>query len=462
MKTSLMLLSGCLVLILAVDGEQSARAGGDPIGDFIRSGKLDSKKAKLPPLRRNNFKPAGAESRPNRAGKSDLLPKGRIGAGKTRGEAPAAKGAPGGDFVPVAPGAHKTQPVAHKVPPAGPRPLFAQRGAQRLKLMAGQMVMVGFRGTSAQGKGVRAVLDEIRRGELGGVMIMGHNVRSIAQLQTLSRALRKAACMGRQPVPFIAIDQEGGLVQRLKTTRYPSAKKMASLGPKAAAQYYGKMARELRAAGVNVNFGPVVDVDVQGRKNPIIGRMGRAYSADAAKVTQYAKIFVRAHHKQGILAVAKHFPGHGSSLSDSHKGFTAIPAWSAKRELLPYRKLATGKDAVDMVMVGHLYNKAWGAPASLSYKAVSGILRRQVGFSGVAITDDMEMGAIRKSYGWGQAIRLAVNAGEDILLYSNTARYDPFLARKIRDGILKANPRRIAQAYGRIMRLKARLGDPCR
>jgi len=309
----------------------------------------------------------------------------------------------------------------------------------QLKRMAGQMVMVGFRGTAPEHAGVKAVISEISQGSIGGVMLMKHNIVSIAQVKRLTNALYKAAKAGNQPTPFISVDQEGGLVQRLRFTQYPSAAKIAKLSEHNAAVTYGKMACEIQSAGINVNFGPVVDLDINGRNNPVIGRLNRSYGRSPSAVIKYASQFVSAHKYYGIMTAAKHFPGHGSSLKDSHKGFTAIPQWSEK-ELEPYRALAKGGPgrAVDLVMVGHLYNQKWKSPASLSNTAITRILREKVHFRGLAITDDMEMGAIRHNYKWSEAIIKAVNAGNDILLYSNTAKTQSYLGKKIRDTITNA------------------------
>lgn len=331
----------------------------------------------------------------------------------------------------------------------------------------GQMIMVGFRGTSPAHAGVRQVMAQLRTGTIGGVILMRHNVRSLAQLRRLTGALRKAARAGGQLPPLISIDQEGGRVQRLKITRFPTARRVAATSPANAARVYSRLACQIRAAGINVNFGPVVDLDIRGRANPIIGRFGRSFSRNPAKVASYARQFVRAHKRYGIATSAKHFPGHGSSLTDSHKGFTAIPGWS-RTELEPFKALSRGRDAVDMVMVGHLYNRKWGAPASLSYKAISGLLRgREVGFRGVVITDDMEMGAIRRNYSWTDALVRAVRAGNDIVLYTNTANYRADLGATINRAIAARvctrkgqkgciSPRVINRAYQHVAALKTR------
>lgn len=346
----------------------------------------------------------------------------------------------------------------------------ATHAAPTTKAKIGQMIMVGFTGTSTRYKGVRAVMQELREGSIGGVMLMKHNIVSHRQLRQLTSALKQAAKSGGQMPPFIAVDQEGGAVQRLKFTRYPSARRIALKPAANAARIYGKLACELRASGINVNFGPVADLDLRGRANPIIGRMARSYGKSPERVIKYTRAFVAAHHRHGVMTAAKHFPGHGSSFKDSHKGFTAIPKWNRLgNELAPFTALANGspEQRVDMMMIGHLYNKKWGAPASLSHTAVSGILRKQVGFNGIAITDDMEMGAIRKNYNRKSAIIRAVKAGNDVLLYANTITHARYLGRQIRDTIAGAlctgsrktnciNPATIDISYQRISRLKNR------
>ena len=348
---------------------------------------------------------------------------------------------PANQPVQVSPG--QTPPNQGQPKQALPKNFVKNSGPvdRNINAKIGQMIMVGFRGTSPRNKGVKAVMQELREGSIGGVMLMKHNIVSIRQVRALTTALRQAARAGGQLPPFISVDQEGGRVQRLKINKYPSALAIGRTSLKNAARTYAKLACEVRSAGINVNFGPVADVDVRGRANPIIGRMGRSYSANPKAVAQYARQFVLAHKRFGLMTAAKHFPGHGSSISDSHKGFTAIPQWNQlSDELAPFKQLASGGPAnsVDMVMIGHLFNNKWGAPASLSHKAVAGMLRNKVGFKGVAITDDMEMGAIRKNYKWSQAVKLAVNAGNDVLLYSNTARTNSFLGRKIRDTIARS------------------------
>jgi beta-N-acetylhexosaminidase len=272
--------------------------------------------------------------------------------------------------------------------------------------------------------------------------------------------------------PFITVDQEGGSVERFTRkvgfTEVPSARRVAAKNdPAAAEKLYAGMADALADLGFTVNFGPIVDVDVN-PNNPVIGRFGRSYSNDPATVTAYAEAFVEAHHAAGLVTSLKHFPGHGSSTADSHKGFVDITKTWSPAELEPYKKLfADGYD--DMVMVGHLYHRDYSdadvqLPASLSPQWITGVLRDQLGFRGVVVSDDLEMGAIRKQFTLKQTVLRAVAAGIDVLLFSNTADYDPKLGDKVREILVAeaaTNPdfaARIKQSYDRIVALKQRIG----
>ncbi|MEC9368708.1 MAG: glycoside hydrolase family 3 protein [Pseudomonadota bacterium] len=332
-----------------------------------------------------------------------------------------------------------------------------------LDAMIGQMLMLGFEGTSPDAAGSRRMRRLAAEGKIGGVILMDRNIRSPAQTRALVASIRGDLA---GPGLFVAVDQEGGLVQRLSSRKgfnaYPTASTVARLyAPERARQVYETMARELAAAGFNMNFGPVVDLNLN-RTNPIIGRLGRSYGSDPDKVTQYARAFVDAHRAYGIVTAAKHFPGHGSSWGDSHEEFIDLSKTWKEVELSPYRQLA-GSGSMDMVMIGHLYHPAFSGgkrlPATLSPTAIDGWVRDRLGFSGVVITDDMEMGAIKRYHSLNAAAVMAVNSGNDILLYSNAGR-DPQFAEKLITTIRQAVesgqiPRsRIETAYARIMRLR--------
>jgi beta-N-acetylhexosaminidase len=352
-----------------------------------------------------------------------------------------------------------------------PAQLQAESDVQdpQLDAMIGQMIMVGFQGTSASQASVKQVLADLEAGRVGGVILMGANVRSKAQVAALNEAIRAAA---EPHIPLIAVDQEGGAVQRLSREKgfqgFPGPRLVASRqDPKAAYETYTGMARELRRHGFNVNFGPTVDMD-RNRANPIIAKLGRSYGEDPGRVTGYASAFVRAHRDAGVATSAKHFPGHGSSFTDSHKGFVDLSKTWDPTELDPYRALAA-RGEMDMVMVGHLYHPSFSGgarlPATFARPAIEGMLRRDIGYDGVVITDDLAMGAITKFHTVDETLVRTVEAGVDILLFCSTPRVKgPFAAHAIRtiraavrDGRIPRS--RIEQSYRRIVALKRRLGD---
>ena len=339
--------------------------------------------------------------------------------------------------------------------------------AETLERMAGQMIMVGFTGTDPADKGVRAVLDDLQSGTIGGVMLLKTNVASRKGLAVLTAALAAAAT---GPVPFIGIDQEGGKVARLGAATgvpdLPSAEAEArTRSVDEARADYAALAIALHRLGINVNFAPVVDLKLN-PDNPVIAKFGRAFSRDAGVVTDYARALIDAHRDAGVLTALKHFPGHGSSAADSHEGLTDISAsWQEEEELQPYRALIS-EDMADMVMVGHLVNRqldGTGKPASLSNPMIEGLLRQDLGFSGVVISDDLEMGAIRKAYTLEETVVAAVEAGVDVLLFSNTLKPRGTLGAEIRTVLVRhaesdpAFRARIEASYARIMALKDRL-----
>lgn len=348
-----------------------------------------------------------------------------------------------------------------------------------LDRMIGQMIMVGFIGTSEKDKGVTAVLDQLRDGDVGGVILLGRNITSPGQLKQLSAMVQRAARQGGQPTALIAVDQEGGYVQRLKAKNghesFPySARTVAEkCTPQQAGEVYKRLACQLHEAGINVNFGPVVDLDVKGEKNPIIGKLRRSFGDDPQKVVDYARWFNVAHKTYGILTAAKHFPGHGSSLTDTHAQFTDITGTWSRDELKPYESLAK-RGYADMVMVGHLYHRAFSdgrAPASLSQKAIRDMLRGKIGYQGVVITDDLQMKAVLDTYPLKIRIPMAVNAGNDIVLLSNTYTPYPTLGEVVHNIIRRSvrdrcppdatdsciERRTIEAAYRRIMAMKESL-----
>lgn len=343
--------------------------------------------------------------------------------------------------------------------------------AQTLEQQAGQMIVVGFQGDDADDASVEALREALAGGRLGGVMLLKTNVKSLGAVKEMNEAFRAAS---PDLLPFITLDQEGGAVERLTAAvgfkEIPNAATIAAgNSPEAAEAIYGEMAASIAALGFTVNFGPVADVNLNPR-NPVIAKFGRAFAADAETVAAYGAAFVRAHHAAGLLTALKHFPGHGSSTADSHEGFVDITNSWQPSELEPYRLLLADK-LVDMVMIGHLYHAGYAdaadgdarLPASLSPRWIDGVLRQELGFNGVVISDDLEMGAIRDHFTLDQTVTMAVRAGMDVLLFSNTAKYNPGLGQEILDILLAeaaADPAfaaRIAQSYERIVRLKQQI-----
>lgn len=339
--------------------------------------------------------------------------------------------------------------------------------AASLEEMAGQMIVVGFQGDSASDASVKALADELAAGQLGGVMFLKTNVKSLDAVGAMNAAFRAAS---PNLVPFLTLDQEGGAVERLTKDvgfkEVPNAATVAKGSVAEAQAIYAGMADGIAKLGFTVNFGPVADINLN-PDNQVIAKFGRAFGKDAETVTAYDKAFIAAHQQAGVLTSLKHFPGHGSSTADSHEGFVDITQTWNDVELDPYRALiADGYD--EFVMVGHLYHADYSGgdtrlPSSLSPEWITGVLREDLGFKGVVISDDLEMGAIRQHFDLEQTVTRAVRAGMDVLLFSNTAKYRASLADEIREILVstaEADPAfaaRIEESYGRIIALKARL-----
>jgi len=330
----------------------------------------------------------------------------------------------------------------------------------------GQMLMIGFRGTEAPSDSY--IAKTISTLNSGGVILFdrdvptgtaGRNITDYNQTKQLVSQLKSYSA--KSPL-LVAVDAEGGLINRLKPSLgfidIPSAKIMGQ-DSAAAINDYWDLADELADLGFNVNFAPVVDLDIN-PDNPVIGGLERSYSTDPRIVSTLAKTMIAAHRSFGIITSLKHFPGHGSSNSDSHLGLPDITLTWSESELAPYEQLIKD-NAVDSVMTAHIINKNIDPdyPATLSPKFIQDILRQRFGFDGVVFTDDMQMGAIVDDYGFEDAIIRAINAGCDILVFSNNGSvYDETVPYRAKDAILKAvrdgriTRDRIDQAYDRIQK----------
>ena len=176
--------------------------------------------------------------------------------------------------------------------------------------------------------------------------------------------------------------------------------------------------------GINQNLAPVVDLNVN-PVSPAIGAYERSFGADVDKVTAHARAFIEAHHAHQVLCTLKHFPGHGSAAGDSHNGFVDVTETWSHEELAPYATLIQAGLA-DAVMTAHVFNRQWDEtdPATLSPAVITGLLREELGYSGVVFSDDMQMGAIQQFYTFEEAIRKALEAGVDVIAIANNSVYD--------------------------------------
>jgi beta-N-acetylhexosaminidase len=296
----------------------------------------------------------------------------------------------------------------------------------KLKQEIGRMVIVGFDEKKVDAES--QIIKDINNYSLGGVILFDRfyndrnktkNISSPKQLKALTSALK---ALSNKPI-LIAVDQEGGKVARLKPKygfkKIPSAKTISQLPIVDAQQFYKQQALMLKQNGINCDFAPVVDVALNPKNKVIVG-LERSYSSNPKEVQKYAKIFIDALREQNIISVLKHFPGHGSSLADSHKGFVDITNTWQELELEPYKALIKDGD-VDMIMTAHVFNKKLDAqyPATLSYNVNTKLLRKKLGFGGVVVSDDLQMRAITKHYTLKQSLTLAINSGVDMVLFGN-------------------------------------------
>lgn len=326
------------------------------------------------------------------------------------------------------------------------------------------MILIGFPEAAVDEK----VLEEVRKGKAGSIIIFEKNIpktNSFIALKKIIWTYQKAA-----PIPlFITIDQEGGKVNRLKDKYgFPRSITAAAMGrahSPDSVRFYGEAtAATLKGLGINVNFAPVVDL-ASNPNNPVIAKNERAFSANEDSVTLLAREWIDAHRKMGVITVLKHFPGHGSSKDDTHLGMADVTNTWEERELVPYRKLINAGEA-DGVMSAHIVNRKLdpeGNPGTLSFPILTGILRNQLHYDGVIFSDDMQMHAITEHYGLEEAIKRAINAGIDVMTFSNNIvsselrtvdKVHEIVKHLVATGQISRE--RINQSYKRIMELKKR------
>jgi len=282
------------------------------------------------------------------------------------------------------------------------------------------MIIAGFFGTRTSDPGFQHIIANLEGGLIGGVLLLGRNIGERNDLEEMIK--RIVACKCSTP-PIIAIDEEGGAIERLGRNvgleGAPSAAVVARNSLASAHVTYGLLAQKLSSLGFNLNLGPVVDLD-RNPQNPVIGRLERSYGNDTDTVVKYAAAFIEEHHKRRIATVLKHFPGHGSSSVDSHAGVADVKSSWSSDELKPFKRLIQLKLA-DVIMVGHLANSAeWGGVATQSgAHAIDRMLRKELRYDGVVMTDDLAMRAVvDEGRSTSVAAVEAVKAGADVVLVS--------------------------------------------
>lgn len=323
----------------------------------------------------------------------------------------------------------------------------------------GNLFMVGFHGTRFSAE-VRDLLEELNP---CGVILFARNIEEPDQVAELNRDIQVHGLRHGGPGYFIGVDQEGGRVRRLKEpfTHVPPAVELAAAAEPelAVAESARLIARQLRLAGFNLDFVPVLDVLTaeDAHSGGVIG--DRSFGHDPQRVAELGAIVIEEMRREGVIPCCKHFPGHGGTSVDSHSDLPvdARPLATLRGcDLIPFR--AAASRGVEMVMTAHVLYPSIDPtmPATLSPRLVNGLLRTELGYSGVVITDDLDMGAVAGRFDPGECSVHAVAAGVDILLICN-APEKAFAARsRLMEALASGDlsERRIQEALSRIRALK--------
>lgn len=315
-----------------------------------------------------------------------------------------------------------------------------------LEQKIGQLFLIGFHGDIVDQ--THPICRDIQDHNLGGVILFDrllsrgldhNNIISASQLRKLTSTLQSFA---DTPL-FICVDQEGGSVCRLKKERgFPDTISARELGIQddlsLTASHAEKTAQMLASVGINFNFAPVVDVNINS-DNPVIGKLGRSFSSEPRKVARHARTWINAHRQHNVLSCLKHFPGHGSSQDDSHHGFVSITDTWQEIELSPFQELIKN-DFADAIMTGHLFHRNLDdtRPATLSPLLINGILRKKLHFNGLVTSDDLQMKSISNHYSLQEAVCMALSAGVDMIIIGNNLIFDDNVLPKLIKTIMKA------------------------
>lgn len=324
-----------------------------------------------------------------------------------------------------------------------------------LREKLGQLFIIGIKGTSLSSE-EEAFLTE---NNIGGVILMGRNVQSPEQVHQLCASIQKLRHKTKAKSPFfISIDMEGGRVARLKEpfTQWPPLRNLGDIdSPSLAFNMALYMGKELRAVGINLDFAPCVDV----LTNPLNGVIGdRSISSDPEIVSKMSSALIRGYMKSEVITCAKHFPGHGNTFVDSHEDLP-LEEINLERinkiELVPFRKAIRSR--VDMIMMSHVLYKNIDAenPASLS-PILNKLLRDELRYRGVIITDDLDMKALTKNYTVEEIAVKSLACGNDILLYCNNPEVPPKALAAIEKAVNagQISLTKIEDSFQRISKLK--------
>ena len=354
---------------------------------------------------------------------------------------------------------HEPEPMTPDVGPSDEE-LRSLVNQMPLADKVGQMMMVGFHGKSLSESPELSTL--ISTYHAGGIVLLEANAHDPQQVAQLIAEAQDLAIQTGSHIPlFVAINHEGGIVVRITegVTGFPGNMAVAASGrPQYAYTAAALAAQELQAMGINMNLAPVLDVN-DNPLNPIIGV--RSFGESPDLVVSLGRETIKGFQQNGVIAVAKHFPGHGSAAIDSHVGLPVInkPASQLERVELPPFQMAV-EEGIEAIMTAHVVVPALepkpGLPASLSANILTGVLRDRMGFKGIIMTDSLGMGAIAAGWGQAQAAVEAVKAGADMVLSVSPLEAQiaihQALVTAVQNG--KITPARIDESVLRILRVK--------
>lgn len=347
-----------------------------------------------------------------------------------------------------------------------PNSTFLQPNTEdSLDIKIGQMIMVGINDRKELND-TDTIKKELASNKIGGIIIFEKNISKTNSSETLKKLV--ANLQKSSPIPLlISIDEEGGKVHRLKEkygfVKMPSAQYLGGLANLDSNLYYSKqLAAELSDLGITINFAPDVDLALN-KENPIIAKVARSYSEYPDTVVSNALTFIKAHHQYDVKTTLKHFPGHGSSSTDTHKGLTDVTKQWQFKELIPFQKIIASGNC-DAIVTSHIINCHLDTnciASTLSKIVITDILRELLNFNGVVFSDDMQMYAISKNYGRENAVKMAINAGVDVLVFGNNVNLSDritaselhaMIKKLVKTGEIKES--RINESFNRISLLK--------